>query len=162
MEGIQLFGAPSINLKPGSKRCCQNQATSGIDTRKPASAKMFAIQRMPSLFSLGTKRRRNAPTSGVKRMIERMWFCIYLKVAPPSRRLSGGRHACRCEDETPSPQPARGRRYDFSAMCNTQQILLTRRPLPARTTVRVPIATGESGKKAFAPESRDHSRRLRR
>src|SRR5438128_8418917 len=156
MEGIQLFGAPSMNLKPGSKRCCQNQATSGIDTRKPASAKMFAIQRMPSLFSLGTKRRRNAPTSGVKRMIERMWLCIYLKVAPPSRRLSGGRHACRCEDETPSPQPARGRRYDFSAMCNTQQILLTRRPLPARTTVQVPFQHARRIRKESRQKSRGH------
>src|SRR5207237_8975236 len=126
MEGIQLFGAPSMNLKPGSKRCCQNRATSGIDTRKPASAKMFAIQRIPSLFSLGTKRRRNAPTSGVKRMIERMWFCVYLKVAPPSGRLSGGRHDCHCEGEAPSRRPASGRGADVGGLRHSRDILHTR------------------------------------
>ncbi len=45
-------------------------------SESPASAKMFAIQRMASLFSFGTNRRRSAPSSGVKRMIDRMWFCI--------------------------------------------------------------------------------------
>jgi hypothetical protein len=28
------------------------------------------------LFSLGTNNSSNAPRSGVKRMMERMWFCI--------------------------------------------------------------------------------------
>jgi hypothetical protein len=28
------------------------------------------------LFSLGTNRRISAPTSGVKRMIESIWFCM--------------------------------------------------------------------------------------
>jgi hypothetical protein len=46
--------------------------TSGSEIRKPPSAKMFAIQRIASLFSLGTNRRTNAPMSGVKRMIESM------------------------------------------------------------------------------------------
>ena len=77
MEGIQLLGAPSMNLKvAGSKRCAQNMGTSGSEIRKPPSAKKFAIQRMASLFSLGTNRRTSAPTSGVKRMIESMWFCM--------------------------------------------------------------------------------------
>jgi tetratricopeptide (TPR) repeat protein len=34
-------------------------------------------------------------------------------VAPPSRRLSGGRPARPCEGETPSRLPAGGRRYDY-------------------------------------------------
>src|SRR5579883_3206630 len=50
--------------------------TSGSEMRKPARAKRLAIQRIAALFSLGTNRRRMAPTSGVKRMMERMWFCI--------------------------------------------------------------------------------------
>src|SRR5580658_1557151 len=76
MEGIQLLGAPSMNLKPGSKRSAQNIGTSGSETRKPPSAKKFAIQRMASLLSLGTNRSTRAPTSGVKRMIESIWFCM--------------------------------------------------------------------------------------
>ena len=61
-----------MNLKPGSKRCTQNQGTSGMDTSSPARAKMLAIQRMASFCSLGTKMSSSAPTSGVNRMIERM------------------------------------------------------------------------------------------
>ena len=76
MEGIQLPALPSMNLKPGSKRLSQNIGTSGIEIRKPASAKKFAIQRTASLFSLGTNRRISAPSSGVKRMIDKIWFCI--------------------------------------------------------------------------------------
>src|SRR5208283_988973 len=75
IEGIQLFGVPSRNLKwdgVTSKRCAQNIGTRGSEIRKPASANRFAIQRIASLFSLGTNRRTNAPTSGVKRMIESM------------------------------------------------------------------------------------------
>src|ERR1700738_616613 len=72
IEGIQLFGVPSRNLKPGSKRCAQNMGTSGSEIRNPPSAKMFEIQRIASLFSLGTNRRTSPPTSGVKRMIDRM------------------------------------------------------------------------------------------
>src|SRR5579864_8133669 len=72
IDGIQLPGEPSMNLNPGSKRCSQNMGTSGIETSKPASAKMFAIQRMAFLFSFGTNRRKNAPTSGVNRMIDKM------------------------------------------------------------------------------------------
>src|SRR5260370_27661381 len=76
MDGIQLLAAPSINLKPGSRRFSQNQGTSGSETKKPASAKTFAIQRTASSFSLGTNKRTIAPTSGVNRMIERMLDCI--------------------------------------------------------------------------------------
>src|SRR5579871_587536 len=72
IEGIQLLGEPSMNLKPGSKRSAQNAGTSGSETRNPASAKMLAIHRMASLFSFGTNKSRKAPTSGVNRMIERM------------------------------------------------------------------------------------------
>jgi hypothetical protein len=43
-----------------------------METRKPASAKKFAIQRMACLFSLGTNRRKSAPRRGVKRMMDRM------------------------------------------------------------------------------------------
>jgi hypothetical protein len=50
--------------------------TSGIETRSPAKAKKFAIQRTAALFSLGTKRRKSAPRSGVKRMMDRMWLDI--------------------------------------------------------------------------------------
>ena len=75
IDGIQLFAEPSMNLKPGSKRCAQNIGTSGSEIRNPPSAKIFAIQRMASLFSLGTNRSRSAPTSGVKRMIESM--CLH-------------------------------------------------------------------------------------
>src|ERR1039458_1604901 len=70
IEGIQLFGEPSRNLKPGKKRCAQNIGTSGSEIRKPARAKMFAVKLIASLFSFGRNRRTNAPTSGVKRMIE--------------------------------------------------------------------------------------------
>ncbi len=76
IEGIQLLALPSMNLKPGSKRCAQNIGTSGSETSKPASAKKFAIQRMASLFSFGTNRRISAPSSGVKRMIDKIWFCM--------------------------------------------------------------------------------------
>ena len=72
IDGIQLFGEPSMNLKPGSKRSAQNAGTSGSEIRNPASAKIFAIHRMASLFSLGTNISRIAPTSGVKRMMESM------------------------------------------------------------------------------------------
>jgi len=50
--------------------------TSGSEIRNPPSAKMFAIHRIASLFSLGTNRSRNAPTSGVKRMMDKMCVCI--------------------------------------------------------------------------------------
>ncbi len=77
MEGIQLLGVPSMNLKrSGLCICAQNHGTSGSEMRNPPSAKKFAIQRMAALFSLGTNRRMKAPTSGVKRMIESMWFCM--------------------------------------------------------------------------------------
>src|ERR1700677_3281931 len=84
MEGIQLLGVPSMNLKPGSKRCAQNHGTSGSETRKPPSAKRFAIQRTASLFSLGTNRSTSAPTSGVKRIIESMWFCMKVQLLASS------------------------------------------------------------------------------
>ena len=46
MVGIQVLGAPSMNLKAWltSNLCAQNMGTSGIEIRKPARAKMFAIQ----------------------------------------------------------------------------------------------------------------------
>src|SRR5712671_2538828 len=92
MEGIQLLGEPSINLNPGSKRCAQNHGTSGNETRKPASAKMFAIQRTASLFSLGTNRSTIAPTSGVKRMMERMWlYMAWLRASSYELRVQGVR-----------------------------------------------------------------------
>src|SRR6516164_4141068 len=72
IEGIHLSGAPSTNLKPGSKRTCQNQGTSGRDRRKPAKAKILAIQRMVPLSSLGTNSSRIAPRSGVNKITERM------------------------------------------------------------------------------------------
>ena len=74
MVGIQVLGAPSMNLKAWliSNRWAQNMGTSGIEIRKPPSAKMFAIQRMAFLLSLGTNRSTIAPSSGVNRMIERM------------------------------------------------------------------------------------------
>src|SRR5580700_1983100 len=81
MEGIQLFGVPSMNLNPGSKRCAQNHGTSGIETKSPARAKMFAIQRMASFCSCGTKMSSRAPASGVNKMIERIWLCIFVHYA---------------------------------------------------------------------------------
>src|SRR5438270_13408380 len=74
--GIQLLAAPSMNLKPGSKRLSQNQGTSGREMRNPPSEKMLAIQRMAALLSLGTNKSRIAPSCGVKRMMERMCACI--------------------------------------------------------------------------------------
>ena len=57
---------------------------------------MFATQRIAFLFSFGMNRRTKAPTSGVNKMIERMWFYIeqfsalssssQLKAAPPKWR----------------------------------------------------------------------------
>jgi hypothetical protein len=76
--GIQLFAAPSWNLKPGSLFTAQNHGTSGSDTANPAMAKTFASQRIAFLLSFGTNRRISAPTRGVNRMIERMW--LYIKV----------------------------------------------------------------------------------
>src|SRR5579863_280896 len=81
MEGIQLFGAPSMNLNPGSKRCAQNHGTSGIETSRPAKEKRFAIQRIASFCSLGTNMSKRAPASGVNKMIERIWLCIFVHYA---------------------------------------------------------------------------------
>ncbi len=50
-----MLGAPSMNLKPGSKRCAQNHGTSGSETKKAGQAKRFAIQRMASLLLFGNK-----------------------------------------------------------------------------------------------------------
>ncbi len=61
-----------MNLKPGSKRCAQNIGTSGSEIKNPPSAKMLAIQRIASLFSLLTNRSNIAPTSGVNKMMDRM------------------------------------------------------------------------------------------
>src|ERR1700735_3521042 len=66
-----------MNLNPGSPRCAQNHGTSGRETSNPLSAKKLAIQRMASLFSLGTNRSTSAPTSGVNRIMERMWLYIF-------------------------------------------------------------------------------------
>src|SRR5215471_9242674 len=85
MEGIQLLAAPSRNLKPDSPRTAQNAGTSGRDTRRPARAKMLAIHRIASLFSFGTNNSRIAPTSGVNRMIERMWLDIVLSFSASSQ-----------------------------------------------------------------------------
>src|ERR1035437_1455638 len=60
IEGIQLFGEPSRSLKPGKKRCAQNIGTSGSEIRKPARAKMFAVQRMRALLSFGGARGKKA------------------------------------------------------------------------------------------------------
>src|SRR5271167_1322410 len=105
MEGIQLLGVPSMNLKPGMKRCAQNIGTSGSEIRKPPSAKRFAIQRIASLFSLGTSRRISAPTSGVKRMIESMWFCMKFSVVVRGVSLAVARACC-------PHRVAAGRRHD--------------------------------------------------
>src|SRR3954452_10481291 len=75
MEGIQLFPVPSMNLNGAGSpllTSAQKAGTSGSEIRNPPSAKMLAIQRIASLFSLGTNKSRIAPTSGVKRMIESM------------------------------------------------------------------------------------------
>ena len=74
MDGIQLFGLPSTNWKPAWSFSAQNQGISGNETASPRKAKMLPIQRMASLFSLGTSMRRKAPTSGVNKIIERMWL----------------------------------------------------------------------------------------
>src|ERR1035438_8626187 len=88
MEGIQLLGTPSTNLKrSGLLICDQNIGTSGNEIRKPPSAKKFAIQRMASLFSLGTNRSTKAPRSGVKRMMDNMWFCMKDQLLASSFRL---------------------------------------------------------------------------
>src|SRR5579872_4129730 len=76
MEGIQLLAAPSMNLNPGCAFNAQNQGTSGTEIRNPARAKMLAITLTACVFSLGTNRRRRAPTMGVKSTIERMWLYI--------------------------------------------------------------------------------------
>src|SRR5579864_2284842 len=123
MEGIQLLGAPSMNLNPGSKRCAQNQGTSGIETSSPAREKRFAIQRMASFCSFGTNRSKRAPASGVNKMIERIWLCMFYTVtrarAPaPHNSLSPGivsdeshqshhHHQCIPLHQTPLQQPHR-------------------------------------------------------
>src|SRR5580698_191538 len=117
MEGIQLLGAPSMNLKPGSKRCAQNQGTSGSETKNPASAKRLPIQRMASLLSLGTKSSRIAPISGVNKMIERIWLCIFFHY---------GGHGAR------ATQPIARR--------NRRQILQDRKPLRGHTIAPSPTA----------------------
>src|SRR5580700_1432515 len=81
IEGIQLFGVPSMSLNPGSKRCAQNHGTSGIETKRPANEKRFAIQRMASFCSFGMNMSKRAPTSGVNKMIERIWLCIFVHYA---------------------------------------------------------------------------------
>ncbi len=72
MDGIQVLAAPSMNLNPGWSFTAQNIGISGMDTASPASAKIFATQRIAFLFSLGMNRRMKAPTMGVNRMMERM------------------------------------------------------------------------------------------
>src|SRR5579884_3500208 len=77
MEGIQLFAPPSTNLNPGWSFTAQNIGTSGSEMMNPASANMFATQRMAFLFSRGRNSSTMAPASGRKRMTERMWFAIF-------------------------------------------------------------------------------------
>src|SRR6516162_457988 len=79
MVGIQLLGEPSTNWKPARSFSAQNHGMSGNETANPRKPKTLAIQRMASLFSFGTNSRRMAPTSGVNKMIERMW--LYMKSA---------------------------------------------------------------------------------
>src|ERR1700756_2019991 len=119
MLGIQLFGAPSRNLKAcvASNRCAQNMGISGSETTKPAIAKMLAIQRIASLFSLGTNMSRIAPTSGVNRTIESMWFCI-----KSSSRFSVA--SCQISSDIPSPMP-----YPWR---NEQPTAVTRYPSAVR------------------------------
>src|SRR5580658_4517492 len=106
MEGIQLLGVPSMNLNPGSKRCAQNHGTNGIEIRKPPNEKMFAIQRMASFCSFGTNRRKRAPTSGVNKMIERIWLCIFVHYAGEGARATPSviaMHSKRQIPPTPTP-----------------------------------------------------------
>src|SRR5271165_900428 len=77
MDGIQLLGAPSMNWKPPRSLAAQNHGTSGSETRNPSMPKMLPTQRMASLFSFGNSRRTIAPTSGVNKIMERMWLCIF-------------------------------------------------------------------------------------
>ena len=77
MDGIQLLGAPSTNWKPTRSFSAQNHGISGSETANPRKPKMLPIQRMASLFSFGISIRRTAPTSGVNKIIERIWLYIY-------------------------------------------------------------------------------------
>src|SRR5579864_4986012 len=107
MEGIQLLGAPSMNLKPGSNRCAQNHGTSGIETKRPAKAKIFAIQRMASFCSLGTNMSKRAPASGVNKMIERIWLCIFVHYAGDGARATQSVIAKRNKQQIlPGPTPS--------------------------------------------------------
>src|ERR1017187_2220569 len=81
MDGIQLLGAPSTNWKPARSFSAQNHGISGNETANPRKPKMLPIQRMASLFSFGTSMRRTAPTSGVNKIIERIWLYIYLALS---------------------------------------------------------------------------------
>ncbi len=46
---------------------------------------MLPTQRMASLFSFGISIRRIAPTSGVNKIIERMWLYIFVCPTTESR-----------------------------------------------------------------------------
>src|SRR5581483_526729 len=80
IEGIQ--GARSTSWNAGSSGLYIHQ--SGTDTRKPARATMFAIQRIAFTFSRGTSSNARAPASGRKRMSERRW--VIKSVARAFRR----------------------------------------------------------------------------
>ena len=55
MEGIQLFGAPSMNLKPGSKRCAQNHRHQRQRDQEPAQREEIRDPADGVLILLGNK-----------------------------------------------------------------------------------------------------------
>src|SRR5262249_2526181 len=79
---LGIHGARSTNWKSPLAGLNWNQ--SGTETRKPASATPFAIQRIVSSFCLLTSRMATAPTSGVNKMIDSRGFISSLARLKPS------------------------------------------------------------------------------
>ena len=71
IEGIH--SARSMNLKTAPGLSFGNQKTSGHETRNPKKVEIFAIRRTLSFFSGRWKAMASTPTSGVKRIIVKMW-----------------------------------------------------------------------------------------
>src|SRR5579862_1729490 len=132
MEGIQLLGVPSMNLNPGSARCAQNHGTSGIETKRQASEKSFAIQRMASFCSWGINMSKRAPTRGVNKMIERIWLCIFVHYAGEGARAT----------------------LSLIATRNRRQIQPVPSPLQGHTIAPSPIAATAWGKTPFVTQLR--------
>ena len=71
MEGIQTCCSMNLNCCVGASLA--NQKTRGNDARKSTNKTMFPHQRIACLFVPGMRNNGMIPTSGMNRMMLRMW-----------------------------------------------------------------------------------------